>query len=220
MTEPFWAFDNIPNDRLEYLIVPFDLETLIGRIQSEIRNICYKNDKGKHEAKGLWRPLFRFEVDKETFDRFYNSPHGYRGQFLADIKRGEKVNTTLISSLIDLLTESTKEMPSILERIRTSLESSYAKIWIDEKEDIPRTPDLIIQIRVPKWEAAARAVYERLKRGDSTITDKELDRIYGVRAPLGETLKVMGAWISPNGSLHTVPSKYRRSEDIRDYGFS
>ncbi|MES4785395.1 MAG: hypothetical protein C4294_05755 [Nitrospiraceae bacterium] len=60
----------------------------------------------------------------------------------------------------------------------------------------------------------------RLDAGDSSLTPKEVDRIYDVRAPLGTTLKVMGAWVDRNGELKVVASKLRRAEEIKAYGLS
>ena len=109
---------------------------------------------------------------------------------------------------------------SLAEQIKRSLVSPLAKVWIKEDQDIPRTPELIIQVLVPEWVAAATAVHERLARKDPTLTTKEVDRIYGVRAPSGFILKIMGAWIGPDGSLNVVPSKLRRAEEIKAYGVS
>lgn len=215
--EPLWDFDGISKERREYLRTPFDLDILVKCIRSEMNNIRYMKDRGQHQAKGAWRPLFCFDVSQETFDRFYNSPFGYRGQYLLDTKQGENFNSMLVSSLIDPLMQSIIVIDPMLERIRDSLISAHAKIWIDENQHDPLTPALIIQIRVPVWEAAARVIHERLKRSDATLTPKEVDRIYGVRAPLGKTLKVMGAWIP---SLDPLPSKVRRSQDIKEYGIS
>lgn len=215
-----WEFDSISDERRQSLSKPFDFGTLIDRIRSEARSVRYEKDKGTHEAKGSWRPIFRFDVCEETFDRFFNSPYGYRGQYLADPEEGRKNNCLLVSALIDTLAQSISGDHEVLPQIRLSLSSPHAKIWIEEDQHNPRTPDLIIQIRVPEWEAAARAVHERLTRSAPTITTKEVDRIFGVRAPLGRTLKVMGAWIAPNGSLSTVPSKLRRADEIKAYGVS
>ena len=79
---------------------------------------------------------------------------------------------------------------------------------------------MIVEIRVPDWEIAAKAIRERLNAGDSTLTPKEVDRIFGVRAPVGRTLKVIGAWVGPDGEFGVVPSKLRRGEDIKAYGLS
>jgi len=201
-------------------MTPFHFVDLVGIIKSEVRNIRFKKEPGTHEAKGSWRPIFWFDVVDSTFDRFFNSPYGYRAQYLADPQNGRDKNAILIAALVDILTASVRGDPQFVQRIRLSLGSPHAKIWIEEDQHNPRTPDLIVEIRVREWELAAKAMHERLNAGDSTITPKEVDRIFGVRAPVGRTLKVMGAWIGPEGELRVIPSKLRRAEDLQAYGMS
>jgi hypothetical protein len=220
VTTPLWDFEGISAERREFLKAPFDFGDLVGIITSEAWNIRFKKEPGTHEAKGSWRPIFWFDIAESTFDRFFNSPHGYRAQYLADPQNGTERNAVLIAALVDLLTTSVGGEPQFLQQIRLSLSSFHAKIWIEEDQHNPKTPELIVEIRVPEWETAAKAIRERLNAGDSTLTPKEVDRIFGVRAPMGRTLKVMGAWVSPDGELGVVPSKLRRAEDIKTYGVS
>jgi len=105
-----------------------------------------------------------------------------------------------------------------LDRIALSLRSEFAKIWIDECAHQPADPDLIVEVTVEAWETAARAVRARLDAHDSTLTPKDIDRIFGVRAPIGTLLKVMGAWVRIDGSMFLVPSKITRGSDIKDFG--
>jgi hypothetical protein len=103
MTDPLWDFDKISEERIQFLKAPFEFGTLISRIQTEAQNVRYKKDKGTHEAKEAWRPMFCFDVSEKTFDCFFNSPYGYRGQFLVDPEEGKRKNVQLVSALIDTL---------------------------------------------------------------------------------------------------------------------
>jgi len=217
---PLWIVDNVSENRRRSLAEPFEFATLIQRMRSEVRNVCYKKDRGVHEAKGSWRPIIWFDVEDETFDHFFNSPYGYRGQFLIDAAAGHEANNQVLAALATALVQGAALDLSLAEQVKRSLVSPLAKVWIKEDQDIPRTPELIIQVLVPEWVAAATAVHERLARKDPTLTTKEVDRIYGVRAPSGSILKIMGAWIGPDGSLNVVPSKLRRAEEIKAYGVS
>ena len=220
VTTPLWDFEGISPERRELLRVHFDFRELADRIKHEARNIRFKKEPGTHEAKGSWRPIFWFDVANCTFDRFFNSPYGYRAQYLADPENGKKQNAELIVALAEVLIASVHGEPQFLQQIRLSLASPHAKIWIEEDQHNPRTPELIIEIRVPEWEKAARAIHARLRAGDSSLKPKEVDRIFGVRAPVGTTLKVMGAWVGRDGQLGVVPSKLQRAEDIKAYGLS
>ncbi len=217
---PLWIVDNVSENRRRSLAEPFEFNTLIQRMRSEVRNVCYKKDKGSHEAKGSWRPIIWFDVEDETFDHFLNSPYGYRGQFLIDAAAGYEANNRVLAALATVLVQGAALKPSLAEDVQRLLISPLAKIWIEEDQHIPGTPELIIQVVVPEWVAAATAVHERLARKDPTLTTKEVDRIYGVRSPAGSTLKIMGAWVGPDGLLRVVPSKLRRAEEIKAYGVS
>jgi hypothetical protein len=215
-----WDFDNISESRRVELSRPFQFPALIEQIRSEAHNLRFEREKGAHEAKGSWRPIFRFDVGASTFDSFFNNQSGYRGQYLGDPEQGRNSNDMLMSELVATLVQSSHGDGESLGQVRASLLSPHAKIWIEEDQHTPRTPELIVQIRVPEWEAAAREVRNRLDQSDPTVTAKEVDRIFGVRAPEGRTLKALGAWVSPSGSLCVVPSKVRRAQDIQAYGVS
>jgi hypothetical protein len=193
---------------------------LIEALIPEIHNVKFVRGKGRHEAKGSWRPIIQFDVGGQTFDRFFNSPYGYRGRYLIAPAVGVEANSRALTALTGPLLQLATLAPPIAEEVRRSLLSQYAKVWIDEDQDIPRGPDLIIEIQVPTWVAAATAARKRLDDHDCTITDKEVDRIYGVRAPIGTRLEVKGAWIGSDGSLTVVSSKISRALDINAYGIS
>ena len=93
---PLWIVDNVSENRRRSLAEPFEFATLIQRMRSEVRNVCYKKDRGVHEAKGSWRPIIWFDVEDETFDHFFNSPYGYRGQFLIDAAAGHEANNQVL----------------------------------------------------------------------------------------------------------------------------
>jgi hypothetical protein len=217
---PLWDFEGINEARRELLMAPFQFDDLVAVIKSEVRNVRFKKETRSHEAKGSWRPAFWFDVGMSTFDRFFNSPYGYRGQYFACPENGLRKNALLITSLIDVLLVAVAGDPKVCSEIHRSLTSTHAKIWIEESQHDPRTPDLIVEIRVAEWERFARAIRERLDAGDSSLTAKEVDRIYGARAPVGTTLKVMGAWVAQNGELNAVPLKLHRAEEIKAYGLS
>lgn len=217
---PLGTVDNVSEDRRKSLAEPFEFVGLVQCLRSEVRNVRYKKENGSHEAKGSWRPIIWFDVNQQTFDRFFNSPCGYRGQFLLGADAGRAANNQVMHALADTLIQRASLQPSLAEQVQLSLLSPHAKIWIDEDQHCPKMPELIIQIAVAEWVAEATTVHNRLAEHDPTLTTKEIDRIYGVRAPSGSTLKVMGAWVGPDGSLSVVPSKRRRAEEIRAYGVS
>jgi hypothetical protein len=218
--EPLWRPEGISPERRASLLEPFEFGTLIDDMYSELRNVRFAKDRGSHEARGSWRPVIRFDVGEQTFDRFFNSPYGYRGQFLISPTVGVEANSRVLAALAEPLVRLANLAPSLAEEASRSLLSQHAKIWIEEDQYTRSSLDLIIEILVPNWVTAAIAIRKRLDQHDSSLTNKEIDRIFGVRAPTGNTLKVMGAWIGSNGSLTVVPSKLSRAEEINRYGIS
>jgi hypothetical protein len=220
MNQPLWDFDGVPQQRRQMLLSPRTFDAVIERIVAEVNNVRYKAERGNQEAKGWWRPVFLFDVEGETFDYFFNSPYGYRGQYFADPVGGQQRNAMLVSALAPKLIANSEATATNADAIRRSLEAAGAKIWIEESQLNPESLELLVQVSVPSWRAAAtaaRAKFERLE----PHTQKELDRIYGVRAPVGKTLKVMGAWVERDGAIRgIVPSKERRGEDIQAFGIS
>ena len=192
---PLWIVDNISENRRTSLAEPFEFTTLIQRMRSEVRNVCYKKDKGSHEAKGSWRPIIWFDVEDEMFDHFFNSPYGYRGHFLIDAAAGHEANSQVLVALATALVQEAALIPSLAEHVQRSLVSPLAKIWIEEDQHTPATPELIIQVLVPGWVAAATAVHERRARKDPTLTNgsKTLLKRLGVSNGFPVFLSVSGS---------------------------
>ncbi len=217
---PLWLVERVPPARQALLQQPITFDLLVRRMCAEVRNVRYKREPGTHEAKGSWRPVIRFDVERDSFDQFFNSPYGYRGQFLSAPQTGSTANAHALSIIAVTLVNHANLEPPLAEQAQRSLLSQHAKLWIDEGQHEPATPDLIVQVAVRTWQAAAVAARARLDAHDPTLTPKEIDRIFGVRAPEGVTLKAMGAWVGADGSLIVVPSKLTRAEDIHAYGVS
>jgi hypothetical protein len=215
-----WRVVDVDDGRQSDLQATFNIMDLADRITAESSAIAYRKERGSREAKGSWRPTFTIDLPPELFDRFFNNPCGYRGQFLASPELGTSVNLQLLESIGPRLKAAVPETTAELQSIEASLASPAAKVWMDEDQHDPRTPDLRVQIQVPSWVAAAEIAHARLKAADSTLTPKETDRIYGVRAPAGTRLKVFGAWVGAHGVQPVVPSKQRRAFEIHAFGVS
>lgn len=169
-----WSFDGLSPTRAASLLDPFEFSDLASRIGSEGRCLSFKRTRGNHEAKGCWRPEFTVEISGDAFDLFFNSPYGYRGRFLSDVTKGQTANELALKALSPRLLQQLNEPSPALDQIGTALDSEFAKLWIDERVHSPTDPVLVVEVRVPTWEAAARAVRARLDVHDSTLTPKEV----------------------------------------------
>ena len=159
------------------------------------------------------------QVGRSMFDYFFNSKFGYRGQYYISPNRGDEANAQFLGVIVDLLVESTGETAEQNRLIRQSVFSSHAKIWINEDEHDPQQPNLIVELTVPEWKAAAKAVRRNLDAA-KPVTDKEVDRIFGVQAPEGTRIEVKGAWLDRENREHRTANKIDRAQDIHDFGGS
>lgn len=215
-----WSVVDVDADRQSDLKLHFDFEVLADSVAAEADAIVFQKERGTHEAKGSWRPTFVLELSRQLFDRFFNNPCGYRGHYLAGPELGTSANLRLLKIIAPRLLAAVPESTTDQQAVRDSLASPAAKVWMDENQHNPRTPELLVQVLVPTWVAAAQAVHERLRTADPTLTPKEVDRIFGVRAPSATRLKVFGAWVGSKGVEPVVPSKQRRAQEIHDFGVS
>ena len=133
---------------------------------------------------------------------------------------GVFANLRLLETVAPRLMAAVPEASADLQSICKSLSSPAAKIWIDEDQHDPRMPELRVQVQGSTRVAAATAAHARLKAADPTLTPKEVDRIFGVRAPSGTQLRVFGARVGDAGVKPVVPSKHGRAQEIHAFGVS
>jgi len=150
--------------------------------------------------QGCYRASFKLTVSKETYDAFFNAPAGYRGQYALSERAGESANRRLIDSLRPKLLNAVKP-DDAHQPVTASLGGSQAKIWIVETEVEEQWGDPNPSIEYKPWE---------FNEHDGQ----------GLRAPIGTTLEVKGAWITSNGEVFENPYKRNRSSNIYRTGDS
>jgi hypothetical protein len=163
------------------------------------------------EAKELGikcrRPQITLNVGTEAFDAFFNSPGGYRAQYLESPEQGQVANARLLRVLEPRLTAAVLEEcgEDLLPQgwIRASFLANSAKIWPNEEDldFLQATKDLDI----PQWQ-----------KGSNTVTPAHA----GLWAPEGTRLVVFGAFIDHNGNEIVSRKKILRRFDIHECGFS
>lgn len=167
--------------------------------------VCEGTELG---AKGCLRPSVQLSVGAEAYDAFFNSPGGYRAQYLEGPDVGQAANNALISLLEPRLSEAVTEDcgESRLRRdwIQHSFLANSAKIWIDEDEidHINATNDLDIS----QWNHPCESI--------------QAPPGIGLWAPRGTRLMVFGAFIDPWGNEVVPHRKIKRRFDIHMCGFS
>jgi hypothetical protein len=150
--------------------------------------------------KGCHRASFKIVVSEETYDAFFNSPAGYRGQYALRESAGVAANRNLLNALMPKLLSAAGEDHSE-ELILLSLNGEQAKVWIVESDVEDQLGNPTTSIEYSTWE---------FNEHDSQ----------GLRAPIGTRLEVKGAWVNPNGEIVENPNKRGRSTNIYRFGDS
>jgi hypothetical protein len=187
-----WAFEAMPVDRLERLMRVSSFDEVIARLQDS-RVVSFALEMRCKPPRDCVRAEFMLDVTSDTYDAFYNSRNGYRGQYALSAERGRQANRRLLDCLEERLcafadAQTTEHAPYV----RPSLRGEQAKVWFDEHEK--GIYDAGSHIAYP-WEHA--------------------------NAPLGTRLKVIGGWLRDTDMTEWLdPSKELRAEEIHCKGFS
>ncbi len=223
-----WLYtERVSTERQALLGSVQDFGSIAKRIYKEMEITCFRVIPGREgDVKDCRRPEFALRVDKDPFDLFFNSPHGYRGQYRKGEDQGDKANADLISLVLKKLLHHAEDNPTepsmSPEELGRSLEPEHAKIWIKEQEEkiqLPEAPGkLIVDLEVEPWLGTAK---QYVATPDNyPDPNRERNAVAGVRAPEGTVLEVKGAFLDDDGQVKVAASKTNRGEQIRLYGYT
>ena len=151
---------------------------------------------------GCSRASFLLRVSLTTYDAFFNSPAGYRGQYALSVSEGEAANRRLLTGLeprlLSFVTSRNELFPS---SVSASLRAAEAKVWIYEPEVESQLGEEHPAILYTPW-------------ADSSETG------VGLLAPMGTSLEVKGGWLDRQGQERRNPVKANRSNEIHELGYS
>ena len=223
-----WSYtERVSLKRQAMLLAAPSFQSIIDRVLNEMQITSFDVVRGKiGEVKGCTRPEFSLVVCPDTFDLFFNSPQGYRGQYHQSVKAGQRVNAKLVTATAEKLTayasHKTTQHSTSTERIRASLAADSAKIWINEEGPRAQRADdisnLFVDLAVEPWLSTAKAyVAAPAKYPDPNGEIKAVD---GVKAPEGTILEIKGAFIDQYGQERVAANKTDRAQQIHLYGFT
>lgn len=222
-----WSYtEGVNPKRQATLLAAPSFQSIIDRVLDEMEITSFDVVRGKiGEVKGCTRPEFSLVVCPDTFDLFFNSPQGYRGQYHKSVKAGQRVNAKLVTAMADKLTayasHKTTHHSTSTERIRASLAADSAKIWINEEGPRAQRPDdiinLVVDLAVEPWLSTAKAYVAARAKYPDPNGEKAVD---GVKAPEGTILEVKGAFIDQYGQERVAENKTDRARQIYLYGFT
>lgn len=151
---------------------------------------------------GCHRASFLVYVSDQSYDAFYNSPAGYRGQYAKSTMDGDHANRKLLQRILpDLQAEAELQNVVPVNMVIKSLNATDAKVWIFECEVESHLGGETPEIIYAPWQAEACCGV-------------------GLRAPVGRKLEVKGGWLDRKSNECRDPFKAGRSLDIHTCGFS
>lgn len=222
---PEWPFSSrIAPERRLALQAASNFDQVIQRITSEAVVTSFDVKRGKEGTfKNCVRPQFEIAVSQDAADLFFNSPRGYRAQYLVSPEEGQKQNGRLLAALEESLLsfasgKVTKNHLS-LDHIRAAIRACSAKIWLSEA-DLKFNHELVEDISIPVWRAnavAALAAYARNERPEPECQEKA---IWGLRAPQTAVLDIKGAFLDGEHNEVVPYQKICRRHQIHEYGFT
>jgi hypothetical protein len=201
---PIWQFSaHVASERAKFLLSypSFDAVALLLEQQATVEGFVWERFSGQ-ALQGCHRASFCLRVPEATYDAFFNSPAGYRGQYAVSPTAGEAANRKLLVQLEPhLLTYATSHSQVAQAVVRRSLRAAQAKLWILE-------PDVEAQL----GSTAPAIVHEQWNQASASGV--------GLLAPVAARLEVKGGWLAPNGDERINPAKADRSEEIHRTGFT
>jgi hypothetical protein len=197
---------------------------VIERILETAAVLTYRVCQGKVGLlKQCSRPEFLVRVPEETIDSFFNSPAGYRAQYVFDPESGQRQNALLIAAIADRLLTFAEAHPAkhhlAIDSVRLSLAACSAKVWLPESS-ISFDHNLVAEIVVPRWHRNALAALDAFRRRERPTPEQQEKAIWGLRALRAGSIEVKGAFLSTEGDEVVPRDKIRRRFDIHEFGYA
>ena len=173
--------------------------------------------------KQCYRPQFELTLSPEAADLFFNSPAGYRAQYLADPDGGQKENARLIAALASRLISHAETHPAKLHMpvyaIRLALSACSAKVWLPEAS-FAFNHEIIEEITVPLWRRNALAALDAFANKKRPDPEQQEKAIWGLRASRAKSIEVKGAFLGAENEEIVPSDKISRRLDIHLFGYA
>jgi hypothetical protein len=95
---PFWTFtDRVPRSRQEAMFALAEFADVVAILAASA--VSHFEIERRRSGDGHRRAFFKFDVQGQTYDAFFNSPVGLRAQYARGVETGEKANRLLLDAL-------------------------------------------------------------------------------------------------------------------------
>jgi hypothetical protein len=167
-------------------------------------------------SRNFERAVFTVRVARPAFDWFFNSRNGYRAHYYLSEWDGLRANDGFLQAVTETLLTSDQAANANLYRLRESLLSPTAKVWLAEAGRGP------FSTSCPSCRAGWSTT--DCAPGPEIFNDRweniRSNAGWGSRAPYLDLLRVMGAFIDDRNSVLVPWNKRGRGSQINAMGWS
>lgn len=209
-----WKFSTtIEQSRQERLLAVETFSSIVDQVEREMSPVCYHLQPCDDDSRYA-RPVFCVRVPEELFDKFFNSPAGYRGSYFVSPHQGWECNNLLMQRLLPRLSSwATQNSPGYnAEFAQDALMAVSAKAWLAEC-----TMELCSACQ-GEWSLPNNNQAEIIN-GRWDTSDQPKSR-YGRKAPLHSKIRLFGAFLNNSGDEFIPAKKRYRNQHIHDEGWS
>jgi hypothetical protein len=198
--------------RLSDLVEPFSYSDFVGELRQNLNLVCFHREArdGFPEFK---RAVFCGNVELRLFDRFFNSPMGYRGAYFRSPESGLRANRLLVDSMAPSLIDSALAQGWDADRtwILASLATPSAKAWLAEY------PGLCVQC-AGEWNKsyASDLQIENARWERSAHTHA----VWGCQAPAFLKIRIFGGFINATHIEWLASHKQGRANNLWEHGWA
>lgn len=215
-----WTFSLSEEEasRLPSLLAQGTFEQVTDSIATDMRVLCCHRSTIK--GTDFNRPVFTVQVERLLFDRFFNSPYGYRAAYYRSPGTGIEANSYCMSAIAPRLVahQSSAESGLRVDLMLESLSTPSAKAWLAEhgKEIDPKCSGC-----EGEWSSGSSAIAAtaEIKNGRWESASGQKAE-WGRKAPFLTKLRFMGAFIDNQHNEFIPHDKRFRASDIYAYGWS
>jgi hypothetical protein len=195
--------------RFNLLEAPF--EAIVGDVVNEAKNFTVQ--KEPHCKAVAARVLIQLRLCSYGTDLFHNGAGGYRAQFHLGTETGEHANRYVLNALLARIEHdfvASRHHDLTWEFIKTSVQSSGAKVWIHEGTWLRLRRHVDRNLKIERWMQSVNVSEKRHKKL----------YIWAQLTPNCETiLEVKGGWL--NAGLESAGIlKQGRSADLHWLGYT
>lgn len=202
---------NVGSARISRLRQAENFDAVVSRIIRGARVERLRRERS-HEDHSAFRLIVDLRVKAQSLDQFFNSPVGYRAQYFANCKLGERANRFVINELFSKVLVAGKRGRRLKEDfIRLSLKHSSCKVWLHQGQWLRHAKREDRVLLVPRWQAECVSG-DKLRR--------KLAR-WGSLAPAHETrLLLKGGFVRATSRVTIDKSPMTRSRELHELGFT